>query len=45
MAAMTMGFRVADPSMLATHRPGDRVRFSVVMRDDELVVTRLEVAR
>lgn len=42
MGAMTMGFRVVDASLLAARKAGERVRFSVVLRDDELLVTRIE---
>jgi Cu(I)/Ag(I) efflux system periplasmic protein CusF len=44
MAAMTMRFKVADPSILAPYKVGDRVRFSVVLRDDELIVAQIERA-
>lgn len=42
MAAMTMGFKVADSGLLSTRKVGERVRFLVTMRDDELVVVRIE---
>jgi len=42
MAAMTMRFKVADASILAPYKVGDRVRFSVVFRDDELIVSQME---
>ena len=44
MAAMTMRFKVADASILAPYKVGDRVRFSVVLRDDELIVAQMERA-
>ena len=42
MAAMTMRFKVADASLLAPYRAGDRVRFAFVVRDDELIVSQIE---
>ena len=42
MAAMTMPFKVADPAQLAGRKVGERVRFTVAMRDDGLVVVRIE---
>jgi Cu/Ag efflux protein CusF len=45
MAAMTMRFKVADPSILTSYKVGDRVRFSVVLRDDELIVSQMERER
>ena len=44
MAAMTMRFKVADASILIPYKVGDRVRFSVVVRDDELLVSQMERA-
>lgn len=44
MAAMTMPFKVSDASMLQAVKPGDKVRFSVAMVQDELVITQMEVA-
>ncbi len=44
MAAMTMPFKVSDASMLQAVKPCDRVRFSVAMVQDELVITQLDVA-
>ncbi len=44
MAAMTMRFKVADASILAPYKVGDRVRFSVLLRDDELIVSQIERA-
>jgi Cu/Ag efflux protein CusF len=44
MAAMTMGFPVVDRSVLGAYKPGDRVRFAVVVHEDELLVTRIESA-
>ena len=45
MDAMTMRFKVADRALLAPYRTGDSVRFAVVLRDDELVVSQMERAR
>jgi Cu/Ag efflux protein CusF len=42
MAAMTMRFKVADASMLTPYKVGDRVRFAVVLQDDELIVSHME---
>ena len=44
MAAMTMRFKVVEPSMLAPYKVGDRVRFAVVLQDDELLVSQMERA-
>jgi len=41
MPAMTMVFRVADPSMLAHLKAGDAVRFTVVRVDNFFTVTQL----
>ena len=41
-AAMTMRFKVADASMLTPYKVGDRVRFAVVLQDDELIISQLE---
>lgn len=45
MDAMTMRFKVADRALLAPYRAGDRVRFAFVVRDDEIVVSRIERAK
>ncbi|HEX2541132.1 MAG TPA: copper-binding protein [Caldimonas sp.] len=45
MAAMTMGFQVADGLPLQAYKPGDRVRFSVVEVDGELRVSKIEAVR
>lgn len=41
MPAMTMVFRVADPSMLVHLKAGDGVRFTVVRADNFFTVTQL----
>jgi len=41
MPAMTMVFRVADPSMLRYLKAGDGVRFTVVRADNFFTVTQL----
>ena len=45
MPRMTMVFRVTDPAMLATIKPGDRVRFAVEKQGGSLVVTRIELVQ
>lgn len=45
MAAMTMPFAVVDAALLTHLKVGAKVRFSVVLRDDELLVSRIEVMR
>jgi Cu(I)/Ag(I) efflux system protein CusF len=42
MPAMTMVFRVADPKMLDTVKPGDKVRFVAIRDGGVFTVTRLE---
>ena len=42
MEAMIMPFKVKDRAMLAKLKPGDQVRFSVAVQDDELLITRIE---
>lgn len=42
MSAMTMVFRVADPSMLQRVKTGDTVRFTADRVGGELTVTRIE---
>jgi Cu/Ag efflux protein CusF len=41
MPAMTMVFRVADPSMLMQLKAGDGVRFTVIRADNFFTVTQL----
>lgn len=45
MDAMTMPFKVKNPAMLAPLRVGDRVNFSIVIEDDEPVVSDIKLAR
>ena len=43
MSAMTMPFKVRDPSMLTAVKPGDKVVFSAAVVQNEVMVTQLEV--
>lgn len=45
MEAMTMPFKVDAGVALTTFKVGDRVRFTVVERDDHLVVDAMEPVR
>ncbi len=45
MEAMTMPFKVKDAAMLEKIKAGDKVRFSVAVQDDELLITRIEAAK
>jgi Cu(I)/Ag(I) efflux system protein CusF len=45
MEAMVMPFKVKDAAALKTLKPGDQVRFSVAMQDDELLITRIEAVK
>jgi Cu(I)/Ag(I) efflux system protein CusF len=45
MEAMTMPFKVREGVMLDKLRPGDQVRFSVALQDDELLITRIEAVK
>jgi Cu/Ag efflux protein CusF len=45
MGAMTMVFRVKDPSMLEQVKSGDKVRFHAERADGVLTVTRIEPLR
>lgn len=42
MGSMTMAFPVTDRQLLSVARPGDRVRFTLVRRDRDLLVVALE---
>lgn len=41
MGAMTMAFRLQDPKLAAGLKPGDKVKFAVEQKGDELIVTRI----
>ncbi len=45
MDAMTMEFLVPDEKLLASLKPGDQVRFAVVYKDGEYVITRAQVRK
>lgn len=45
MPGMTMVFKVADPKMLDTLKPGDKVRFAAGKVDGAFTVTAIEVAK
>jgi Cu/Ag efflux protein CusF len=45
MEAMTMPFKVADGAALAAFKPGDKVRFTVIEKNDHLVIDAIEVDR
>ena len=45
MPAMTMVFRVKDPTLLTEVKPGDMVRFRAEQIGDALTVTRIEKAK
>jgi Cu/Ag efflux protein CusF len=45
MEAMTMPFKVKDAAMLQKIKTGDKVRFSVAVEDDELLITRIEAVK
>lgn len=45
MEAMIMPFKVANGAALAAFKPGDKVRFTVIEKDDHLVVDRIEADR
>jgi Cu/Ag efflux protein CusF len=42
MEAMIMPFKVADGASLAAFKPGDKVRFTVVEKNDHLVIDAIE---
>jgi Cu/Ag efflux protein CusF len=42
---MTMVFKAADPQMLKTVKPGDRVTFEAERVNGQITVTRIEKAR
>ena len=45
MEAMTMAYKVRSPAVLATLKPGDKVRFSAEMVGGQTLVTRIQPAR
>lgn len=45
MPGMTMVFRVADPKMLDTLKPGDRIKFAADNVNGSLTVTAIEGAK
>lgn len=42
MQAMTMGFQAEDPKILGGLQPGDRVRFTVRLKGDQLILVAIE---
>lgn len=45
MPGMTMVFKLKDPAMLDTLKPGDKVKFAVEKVGSALVVTEINVAK
>jgi Cu/Ag efflux protein CusF len=45
MDAMTMPFKVKEAAMLDGIQAGDKVRFSVQVQDDDLLITHIEVLK
>jgi Cu/Ag efflux protein CusF len=45
MEAMIMPFKVANGAALARFKPGDKVRFTVIERNDHLVIDAIEADR
>jgi Cu/Ag efflux protein CusF len=45
MDAMTMEFSVPDAKLLASVKPGDKVRFDAVWRNDDYEITRMDVVK
>jgi Cu/Ag efflux protein CusF len=45
MPAMTMVFKVTDPKMLDTLKPGDKVKFAAAKLNGAITVTAIEVAK
>lgn len=45
MPAMTMVFRVADPTMLEQVKAGDKIRFLAERKNGAITVTKLEAAK
>jgi Cu/Ag efflux protein CusF len=42
MGAMTMAFRFKDPALAAGLKPGDKVRFAVEQKGDDLLITQIQ---
>jgi Cu/Ag efflux protein CusF len=45
MEAMIMPFKVADGAALVAFKPGDKVRFTVIEKNDHLVIDAIEADR
>lgn len=45
MDAMAMEFLVPDPTLLASVKRGDKVRFAAIWKDGDYVITRIEVLK
>ena len=45
MPGMTMVFKVADPKMLDSLKPGDKVTFAATNKDGAITVTSIEMAK
>jgi Cu/Ag efflux protein CusF len=45
MEPMTMPFKVADGAALAAFKPGDKVRFTVIEKNDHLLIDAIEADR
>ena len=43
MDAMAMEFLVPDPKLLASLRPGDKIRFAAAWKDGDYLITRASV--
>lgn len=44
MGAMTMSFKLKDPAMAADLKEGDKVKFAVEQKGDELIITSIRKA-
>ncbi len=44
MGAMTMSFKLKDPAMAAGLKEGDKVKFSVEQKGDDLIITSIRKA-
>jgi Cu/Ag efflux protein CusF len=42
MGAMTMGFKLKDPAMAAGLKVGDKVKFAVEQKGEDLIVTKIQ---